>query len=647
MKKVVKVALAILAAALLLGTASCSNGSDSPNPLVPPVTPTTPATDNTQSGGSGGAGGGSVGGTATSGVNVSAKSFNGTAITDSSVFIASRNLSLPAIFACDHEVTQGEYETYCKYGGSSPSSSYGAGTNYPAYYVNWYDAIVYCNLKSKADGLIPCYKLGTSTDTYDATDVTKWTGIIAGTGTDAGKYCGPVSETDAWNGITCDFTATGWRLPTEAEWEMLARGGNLTNSNQTTYSGSNTIGDVAWYMSNSDSKTHEVKTKKVENKDSANSLSLYDMSGNVYEWCWDFYNTIDSNTAWTGPSGASSGSDRVFRGGCWNDGAVFCSVARRGNDSPNLRHYFLGFRVVRTATSGGSQQQQVPAGCVSVPAKNFDGTVDGAAISASYVFIANRKLTLPAIYACDHEVTQGEYETYCQYGGLSPSTTYGAGTNYPAYYVSWYDAIVYCNLKSKADGLTPCYKMGTSTDAADVTKWTGVVKHGEGAAAKYCGPVSDAAWDGITCDFTANGWRLPTEAEWEMLARGGNLTNSNQTTYSGSNTVGDVAWYYENSGDNGTSTNGKTHQVKTKTANSIGLYDMRGNVWEWCWDFYNTIYSSTVWTGPAVTPSGSCRVFRGGGWDCDAGGCSVAIRDGNSPGLRSYHLGFRVVRTAQ
>ncbi|MBQ7618840.1 MAG: SUMF1/EgtB/PvdO family nonheme iron enzyme [Treponema sp.] len=89
------------------------------------------------------------------------------------------------------------------------------------------------------------------------------------------------------------------------------------------------------------------------------------------------------------------------------------------------------------------------------------------------------------------------------------------------------------------------------------------VTQGEGANAKYCGPAdADDNWNAIEFDTNANGWRLPTEAEWEMLARGGNLAAiEGQTTYSGSTTVGDVAWYYENSGDNGTSTNGKTHQV--------------------------------------------------------------------------------------
>ena len=114
----------------------------------------------------------------------------------------------------------------------------------------------------------------------------------------------------------------------------------------------------AWYNSNSDSKTHEVKTNKVSGTDSANSLGLYDMSGNVWEWCWDWYNssaTINDDAykvggVVTNPAGAKSGSSRVYRGGSWHVDANYCSVAMRNGNSPNVRDSsFLGFRVVRAA----------------------------------------------------------------------------------------------------------------------------------------------------------------------------------------------------------------------------------------------------------------------------------------------------------
>ena len=150
----------------------------------------------------------------------------------------------------------------------------------------------------------------------------------------------PHNEKSIRGTITCDFTADGYRLPTEAEWEYFARGGNPSNSNQTTYSGSNTIGSVAWYDDNSGSKTHEVKKK------AANALGLYDMSGNVWEWCWDrYYGDISTSTP---SSGAASGSYRVTRGGCWSYSASCCRVSYRFDVSrvPGRRYHFGGFRVV-------------------------------------------------------------------------------------------------------------------------------------------------------------------------------------------------------------------------------------------------------------------------------------------------------------
>ena len=132
-------------------------------------------------------------------------------------------------------------------------------------------------------------------------------------------------------------TGKNFRLPTEAEWEYAARGGNKSKGYK--YSGSNTIGSVAWYWENSDSKTHTVKGK------TPNELGLYDMSGNVWEWCEDRYGSYGSG-AQTDPSGQSSGSYRVFRGGGWNNYASRCRVAHRYSNAPGSRGDILGFRVV-------------------------------------------------------------------------------------------------------------------------------------------------------------------------------------------------------------------------------------------------------------------------------------------------------------
>ncbi len=132
------------------------------------------------------------------------------------------------------------------------------------------------------------------------------------------------------------LTGEHFRLPTEAEWEFAARGGN--RSSHTKYSGSNSIGDVAWYTDNSGNKTCEVKGKQ------PNELGLYDMSGNVWEWCQDRYGDY-SSSAQTNPVGPASGSNRVYRGGSWDDDARYCRVSDRSSLSPFYRSFTLGLRL--------------------------------------------------------------------------------------------------------------------------------------------------------------------------------------------------------------------------------------------------------------------------------------------------------------
>ena len=246
------------------------------------------------------------------------------AASNSGIFVENRVDSIKPFVMGQYEVTQQLYLAVMKEWGSStykPSGGYGEGDEYPAYYVSWYDAVVFCNRLSERMGLEPVYSKGGQTDTSG------W---------------GEVNDT--WKGaITCDFTKSGYRLPTEAEWELAARGGDPEAEEwKYTYAGSNTIGGVAWNSSNSTSKTHQVGTM------TANSLGLNDMSGNVWEWCWDRWDdgSIDADT----PSGgAASGSDRVFRGGSWNDDANGCAVSYRSSDDPIKRHVFLGLRLVRSA----------------------------------------------------------------------------------------------------------------------------------------------------------------------------------------------------------------------------------------------------------------------------------------------------------
>ena len=152
-------------------------------------------------------------------------------------------------------------------------------------------------------------------------------------------------------------------------------------------------------------------------------------------------------------------------------------------------------------------------------------------------------------------------------------------------------------------------------------------------------PVEQVSWNDCQefikklNQLTGKNFRLPTEAEWEYAARGGNKSKGNK--YSGSNTIDDVACYDGNSG-------AKTHDVKTKQANELGIYDMSGNVWEWCQDRYGG-YSSSSQTNPTGPTSGSRRVVRGGSWNYRVSGSRVSNRNGNYPGRRSFNNGFRLV----
>jgi len=209
------------------------------------------------------------------------------------------------------------------------------------------------------------------------------------------------------------------------------------------------------------------------------------------------------------------------------------------------------------------------------------------------------------------EVTQAAYKKI-----MKKNPSYFVGENLPVEKVSWYDAVVFCNKLSAYEGLTPCYTSGGTTDTS---KW--------------------AAQAAVTCNFNANGYRLPTEAEWEYAARGGTAKES--FLYAGSDSIDEVAWYEANSEN-------KTHEVGTKNPNSLGLFDMSGNVWEWCWDYYSEDFyrggSQKDTKGPS---SGEKRVLRGGSRSNSYGDgssvCRVTNRNYANPSERYYLNGFRVV----
>lgn len=216
------------------------------------------------------------------------------------------------------------------------------------------------------------------------------------------------------------------------------------------------------------------------------------------------------------------------------------------------------------------------------------------------------KVTVSSFYLSKFPVTQKEW---LKVMGNNPS--HWKGDILPVVQVSWDEAVDYCIKRSILEGLKPCYSIVKTKGFLGVKQT-------------------------LNCDWTANGYRLPTEAEWEYAAWGG--MQSQGYKYSGSEDLDKVAWYCDNSGS-------RTHEVGTKLPNELGIYDMSGNVWEWCWDWVDGgYYATSPEENPRGPEKGMFRLLRGGSWAFSDYDCRVGSRNGSLPDRRNYDVGFRVLR---
>jgi formylglycine-generating enzyme required for sulfatase activity len=484
-----------------------------------------------------------------------------------------------------------EYDLFCEEAGHGKPKDSGFGRRkHPVINVSWMDAVRFCNWKSGKDQLKMAYD-------------------------NKGQLINESGE------VTRNIKSVeGWRLLTDAEWEYTARGGHK-NVQETLFAGTNNVKDVAVFKSR---RTREVGFLK------PNEIGVYDMCGNVSEWCYDYYDQrffehCDENN----PIDFESSPNRVIRGGNWKSDEFGVMVTKRDYFSvgkSEKKKNTIGFRIARTINdpeqeefnqllvnqnSGFVQEHRAISDPMPVntgensdekdsskkiPRRKFLHELKNVLISFREPYIKHidnyvspmdnmvlikggtselNYLNLEEVisakksgydifnfkhkyavefdydfYVNKYPVTFDEYEVFCDATNIKYPDDYGYGRGQkPVIGITWSEAVDYCNWLSEKEGLEPAHhSICFSKGQTNVTK--------------------------------LNGYRLLTSAEWEYSAKGGRA-NKNDLLYAGGNNLMDLGWYSENSQKK---FKNQPQKVGLKNPNSLGLYDMSGNVFEWCFD---------------------------------------------------------------
>ncbi len=407
-------------------------------------------------------------------------------------------------------------------------------------------------------------------------------------------------------------TGKNYRLPTEAEWEYAARAGSTTR--YPCGDEEKCLDAIAWYDANSGNTTHPIGKKL------PNAWGLYDMIGNVWEWVEDdwhdsYVGAPVNGSAWID---TKRGSYRVFRGGGWGSDAGFCRSSSRSRYVPSYASYNVGFRlvlpqVIREVTQGAEAER-------SPGALRDEGRTGRSGDEAQQVKKTEAKPPLSEIMKMEFvEIPAGEFLM-----GSPKSDKEARKDEMPQHKV--------------------IIENGFSMQKTEVTQgqWREIMGRNPSGFQKgddY--PVESVSWNDVQefikklNEKMGKNYRLPTEAEWEYAARAGSTTR--YPCGDDEKCLDAIAWYDTNSGNT-------THPVGKKLPNTWGLYDMIGNAWEWCQDWYDEkYYKKSPLNDPKGPEAGSYRVIRGGSWDYFAWYCRSSSRYFNDPSGASGSVGFRLV----
>jgi serine/threonine-protein kinase len=507
--------------------------------------------------------------------------------------------------------------------------------------------------------------------------------VVMGTGNNPGRFKGPKNPVEDVSWDDCQVflrklmerekekgavSRGEYRLPTEAQWEYACRSGSTGGY----CFGDNELGldDYGWYEKNSGRKAHPVGQKK------PNAWGLHDVHGNVCEWCADWYGeNYYKASPLSNPVGPPSGLHRVFRGGCCVHEVWRCRSAHRGDFGPGSGTDGLGFRVSLVLPDTAAERAKPPAELKSQISDLKSQIPNPESLSPP-----------PAVAPFDALKAKEHQEGWAKHLGVPVEITNSIGMKLVLippgeFTMGSPKELIEEELKAHSDD--PWYKDNLPSEGPQhrvrITKpfylGTYLVTQGEyqrvmgknpswfcttgegkqqvagqdtkrfpvenvfwADAVEFCRKLSDLPED----KPTRGTYLLPSEAQWEYACRAGSkgrygfspVRNAIPKEYD-ENALSDYGWF---NGDSG----GMTHAVGGKRPSAWGLYDMHGNVWEWCQDRYDVgYYVQTPVDDPTGPPGGSDRVLRGGSWNHSADRCRSAGRCGGAFGTGGRDIGFR------